>query len=551
MDRVPGLGCRTDLGLPLRTRDTVLTPTPANSATSLIVTTTVPPDRSHRVAPWTRCDAIEIGPGGTVVVTINDVAEFAGVGVSTVSRVLNGSPRSARRPGPGCCSHRGPGLPAQPAGPGAVHGPVPDARRGRALLHPRVRVERVRGVVAALDESRYDLVLFNVESPGTATSTSPPSTGRTGPTACSSCRCRRPAASSNGSRMPAFRSSSSTPGPGMSTGRDRRRPGRKDRHATSSTSVTSASRSSATTRRTCSASPSSPGANGLPADAGRGRPPVPTRARAPRRPRPHGRPATHDSCSRDATRPPPCSHRRTCRPPVCSPPPLRGTASSRRSLGHRLRRHRALRRTSVSRRCGNRCSRPAARRRTAARRWPATPRRQVLPSRAGDDRCAGGPLTGPSPRTTTFGPGRTSDDATGTQQARGVAHMAEIVLDDVWKVYPDGTEAVRALDLDDRRRGVHRPRRAVRVRQDHRAAHGRRARGDLTRRDRRSATASSTIVPPKERDIAMVFQNYALYPHMTVFDNMAFGLKLQRMPKRARSAARVHEPRASSGSTSC
>ena len=33
-------------------------------------------------------------------------------------------------------------------------------------------------------------------------------------------------------------------------------------------------------------------------------------------------------------------------------------------------------------------------------------------------------------------------------------------------------------------------------------------------------------VPPKDRDIAMVFQNYALYPHMTVFQNMAFGLKL-------------------------
>src|SRR5471032_3093528 len=33
-------------------------------------------------------------------------------------------------------------------------------------------------------------------------------------------------------------------------------------------------------------------------------------------------------------------------------------------------------------------------------------------------------------------------------------------------------------------------------------------------------------VPPKDRDIAMVFQNYALYPHMTVFENMAFGLKL-------------------------
>ena len=38
-------------------------------------------------------------------------------------------------------------------------------------------------------------------------------------------------------------------------------------------------------------------------------------------------------------------------------------------------------------------------------------------------------------------------------------------------------------------------------------------------------------VPPRDRDIAMVFQNYALYPHMTVFDNMAFGLKLRKFPK--------------------
>ena len=36
---------------------------------------------------------------------------------------------------------------------------------------------------------------------------------------------------------------------------------------------------------------------------------------------------------------------------------------------------------------------------------------------------------------------------------------------------------------------------------------------------------------PKERNIAMVFQSYALYPHMTVFDNMAFGLKLEKRPK--------------------
>ena len=38
-------------------------------------------------------------------------------------------------------------------------------------------------------------------------------------------------------------------------------------------------------------------------------------------------------------------------------------------------------------------------------------------------------------------------------------------------------------------------------------------------------------VEPKDRDIAMVFQNYALYPHMTVYDNMAFGLKLRKAPK--------------------
>ncbi|MBR6957736.1 MAG: ATP-binding cassette domain-containing protein, partial [Erysipelotrichaceae bacterium] len=40
-----------------------------------------------------------------------------------------------------------------------------------------------------------------------------------------------------------------------------------------------------------------------------------------------------------------------------------------------------------------------------------------------------------------------------------------------------------------------------------------------------------TTLPAKDRDIAMVFQNYALYPHMTVYDNMAFGLKLRKVPK--------------------
>jgi multiple sugar transport system ATP-binding protein len=51
-------------------------------------------------------------------------------------------------------------------------------------------------------------------------------------------------------------------------------------------------------------------------------------------------------------------------------------------------------------------------------------------------------------------------------------------------------------------------------------------------------------IPPRDRDIAMVFQNYALYPHMTVYDNMAFGLTLRRFPKdeirrRVENAARI------------
>ncbi|MBE3593076.1 MAG: sn-glycerol-3-phosphate ABC transporter ATP-binding protein UgpC [Thermoanaerobacter sp.] len=51
-------------------------------------------------------------------------------------------------------------------------------------------------------------------------------------------------------------------------------------------------------------------------------------------------------------------------------------------------------------------------------------------------------------------------------------------------------------------------------------------------------------VPPKDRDIAMVFQNYALYPHMTVYDNMAFGLKLRKVPRaeidrKVKEAARI------------
>ena len=57
-------------------------------------------------------------------------------------------------------------------------------------------------------------------------------------------------------------------------------------------------------------------------------------------------------------------------------------------------------------------------------------------------------------------------------------------------------------------------------------------------------------VPPRDRDIAMVFQNYALYPHMTVFENMAFGLKLRKFPK-AEIKTRWTRRRASLTSSRC
>jgi multiple sugar transport system ATP-binding protein len=56
-------------------------------------------------------------------------------------------------------------------------------------------------------------------------------------------------------------------------------------------------------------------------------------------------------------------------------------------------------------------------------------------------------------------------------------------------------------------------------------------------------------VPPKDRDIAMVFQSYALYPHMSIRDNLAFGLKLRHVPK-AQIETRVKEAASASASPS-
>jgi multiple sugar transport system ATP-binding protein len=121
--------------------------------------------------------------------------------------------------------------------------------------------------------------------------------------------------------------------------------------------------------------------------------------------------------------------------------------------------------------------------------------------------------------------------------------MAEIVLEDVSKVYGDGTTAISDLNLD-----VQDGEFVVLVGPSGcgkttalRMVAGLESISEGTIRiDERVVNA----VPPKERDIAMVFQNYALYPHMTVYDNMAFGLKLRKLPKdeidrRVREAAGI------------
>jgi multiple sugar transport system ATP-binding protein len=121
--------------------------------------------------------------------------------------------------------------------------------------------------------------------------------------------------------------------------------------------------------------------------------------------------------------------------------------------------------------------------------------------------------------------------------------MADIVLEDVWKVYGDGTEAVRSLDLDiaDGEFMVLVGPSGCGKTTALRMVAGLEA---ISKGTLRIGDRVVNDVPPKDRDIAMVFQNYALYPHMSVYDNMAFGLKLQKVPKheidtRVREAARI------------
>src|SRR5690606_878335 len=97
--------------------------------------------------------------------------------------------------------------------------------------------------------------------------------------------------------------------------------------------------------------------------------------------------------------------------------------------------------------------------------------------------------------------------------------MSGVRFDDVWKVYPGGTVAVQALDLDIEDKeflvlvgpsGCGKTTALRMVAGLEVVSQGQVSIGGRVVND----------VPPKDRDIAMVFQNYALYPHMSVFDNM-------------------------------
>ena len=103
--------------------------------------------------------------------------------------------------------------------------------------------------------------------------------------------------------------------------------------------------------------------------------------------------------------------------------------------------------------------------------------------------------------------------------------MAEIVLEQLTKVYPDGTRAVQDLDLE-----VADGEFVVFV-----GPSGCGKTSALRMIAGLEPISSGTVrvggevvndLPPKARDMAMIFQNYALYPHMNVYDNMGFGLKM-------------------------
>ena len=109
------------------------------------------------------------------------------------------------------------------------------------------------------------------------------------------------------------------------------------------------------------------------------------------------------------------------------------------------------------------------------------------------------------------------------------------------------TPILRGVDLDDPRGRLRGARRAERLRQVDAAAPRRRARGGRRGDDRARRPRRHRSSPPRDRDVAMVFQSYALYPHLTVRENLAFGLKLRGDADGARSTTRIDEASAMLG----
>jgi multiple sugar transport system ATP-binding protein len=121
--------------------------------------------------------------------------------------------------------------------------------------------------------------------------------------------------------------------------------------------------------------------------------------------------------------------------------------------------------------------------------------------------------------------------------------VAEVVLEDVGKVYPDGTRAVRDLNLDiaDGELLV-----LVGPSGCGKTTALRMVAGleSISEGEVRIGDRVVNRVPSRDRDVAMVFQSYALYPHLSVRDNIGFGLKLRKLPKgdikrRVTDAARI------------
>jgi multiple sugar transport system ATP-binding protein len=108
--------------------------------------------------------------------------------------------------------------------------------------------------------------------------------------------------------------------------------------------------------------------------------------------------------------------------------------------------------------------------------------------------------------------------------------VGDITFEQVWKVYPDGTQAVRSIDLtiaDGSLMVLVGPSGCGKTTLLRMVA----GLEEVTAGKIRIGDREINEVAAKNRDIAMVFQNYALYPHMSVYDNQAFGLRLRHLPK--------------------